>query len=100
MITETAFVGCSGLPKIIARSLDKPWHYIGVVPLRENEYGLNCLCRKCSVRPVADFDLVGTGPTQSDVFEIVFLHHFKFITGDMILVHVFFGLCGKCGSAH
>lgn len=98
MITETAFVGAENLPQEMARSLDKPWTFVGEV--RSNRSVVECLC-ECQRRPcLTPSHSRHTAMVLPAKMRITDLFGHDFITDDLLIVRVYFGVCVECGRVH
>jgi hypothetical protein len=96
MITETVFIGCENVPEEMAGAFDRPWHFLGEV--KADHWTMLCYCGKCNAPDLSytkDFEFV-----RNEAFMTVILNAHLFITGDMLEVVVFFGICKKCQSVY
>lgn len=91
MISESAFIGCENCPEVMKGQFDKPWHYLGDV--KPGQHFLNVVC-KCQQAPLNFLAEVHEVP---EPMEIMSLRPFTFVTDDMLIVIVYFGVCGECG---
>jgi len=85
VITETAFIGCDNLPQEMAVRLDKGWTFVGEI--KTNSLYHNCVCVKCSRRPISYRARVERLEFR---MEVVSLRSYLFLTDDMIEVKVVF----------
>lgn len=95
MITETAFIGCDNLPQEMAVRLDKGWTFVGEI--KTNSLYHNCVCVKCSRRPISYRARVERLEFRA---EVVSLRSYLFVNDDMIEVKVYFGVCEMCDSVY
>ena len=94
MIGETAFMDCDNLPEEMADSFDKPWNFVGEV--KTNLTYLKVHCAKCNPpRKIAPSKL-----PEPHMVHIVVLLEYPFVTGDMLEVRVYFGICDKCDGVY
>lgn len=91
MISETELMDMENLPPEMANSFDRPWHFLGEV---NNGFTnlVNAIC-KCSTQSLFSPCVSVT----EDDFLVMDMKAYKFITGDMIEVIVWFGVCETCG---
>lgn len=87
MVTESTFVGCSNMPPEMAAKLDKPWHFAGEINPKHTGT-LAVICKKCS------------SDSWHYCATTVRCESYKFVTDDMIVVRVYFGVCADCDSVY
>lgn len=93
---ETFFLDCHGVPPEMIARFDRPWNFIGEI---EHDFPyLRAFCKKCNQRPVEvsryDYD------PKYDSIRIVDMKGHEFVTGDMLYVFVWFGVCDECDSIY
>lgn len=92
MISETAFMNCENCPEVMRGQFDKPWHYLGDVKHGHNYLNVVCKCQQ-KLPALAFIE----EPVEFREMSIMSLRSFKFITDDMLIVIVYFGVCEQCG---
>lgn len=93
MISETAFINCENIPADMRGQFDKPWYFVGEAHAKAPY--VQCLCKKCN-KPACYWKI--DDPIK--MMQIVYMPAHQFITDDMLLVIVFFGVCDACGTVH
>lgn len=103
VLTERMFVGCLGLPAVMAAELDRAWVFVGEYPRYFFEEGCRpslwvlCQSRKC--KPQMNW-LETSGDVQDSFATIANLDRYLFITDDNLEVFIFFGKCAKCDTVY
>ena len=93
MLSESAFLHCHNCPEIMRGQFDKPWHYLGDV--KPGQHYLNVICKCQQKLPALAF--IKETPVEFKPMPMMSLRSFKFVTDDMLIINVFFGVCEECG---
>jgi hypothetical protein len=97
MLSETGIMGCENVPPEMVAQFDRPWNFVREIPERECFSHMAVLC-KCQNRSIA-MRLAKSGTKPRPVV-ITTCKPYEFVTNDMLIVRIYFGVCPECGAVY
>jgi hypothetical protein len=99
MLSETGIMDCENVPPEMVAQFDRPWNFVKEVPQWECHSLLEVLC-KCQTNHLSKKLKESPATEMVQPLIITSCKAYEFVTEDMLIVTIYFGVCEGCGAVY